>query len=177
LQVADDRVFMHQQIRLPEDEAGARAFLNGFLDRTLEQGGEGVVIRDPSSSWTPKRHKGLLKFKPYEDAEAVIVGYVAGKEGKAGQVRGKIGALKVRAISNEMSGVEFEIGSGLKMHEREFAHQADIDWATEFPGEPMPSHANGKHIRLGDTITFKYRELTDDGIPKEGRFWRKRDAE
>jgi DNA ligase-1 len=177
LQVADDRVFMHKQVRLPEDETQARFFVNDFLERTLEVGGEGVVIRDPSTSWTPKRHKGLLKFKPFEDAEAVIVGYVAGKEGKQGQVRGKIGALKVRAISNELNGVDFEIGSGLKMHEREFAHQADIDWATDFPGEPMPSHANGKFIRLGDTITFKYRELTDDGIPKEGRFWRKRDVE
>jgi hypothetical protein len=26
-------------------------------------------------------------------------------------------------------------------------------------------------------VTFKYRELSDDGIPKEARFWRRRDAE
>jgi DNA ligase-1 len=168
----DDRVFVHQQVRLPNEEDAAREVANSFLEKVLDQGGEGVVIRNPAASWTPKRHKGLLKFKPFEDAEAVVVGYVAGREGKQGNVLGKIGALIVR-----WNNVEFEIGSGLTFEEREFLHPADIDWARQFPGERMPDHAAGKHLRVGQTITFKYRELTDDGIPKEGRYWRKRDEE
>jgi hypothetical protein len=103
------------------------------------------------------------------------IGYVAGKEGKQGNVRGKIGALRVRSLKLKKN-VEFEIGSGLTMEEREFATPAAVGYATEHPGEPMPDKTSGKHIKLGATITFKYRELSDDGIPKEGRFWRRREG-
>jgi len=32
-------------------------------------------------------------------------------------------------------------------------------------------------FRKGQNVTFIYRELTDDGIPKEARYHRKRDVE
>ena len=41
----------------------------------------------------------------------------------------------------------------------------------------MPAFFQGKSFKRGQTVTFKYRELTDDGIPKEARYWRRRDAE
>ena len=41
----------------------------------------------------------------------------------------------------------------------------------------MPTFCQGKSFKVGQTVTFKYRELTDDGIPKEARYWRRRDAE
>lgn len=166
------RIFLHQQVQLPGDEDKARQAANEHLAKVLDKGGEGCIIRSPFAVWTPKRHKGLLKFKPFEDAEGEIIGYVAGKEGKQGNILGKIGAVIVK-----FGNVEFEIGSGLTFEDREFQHQADIDWATEFPGERMPDHALGKHLKLGHRITFKYRELSDDGIPKEARYWRRRDAE
>ncbi len=34
--------------------------------------------------------------------------------------------------------------------------------------------SNRFHHRPG---AFEYRELTDDGIPKEGQYWRRRDVE
>lgn len=179
IQVADDRVFMHQQVKLPESEDDARKAANEFLDKVLDRGGEGCVIRDPMARWTPKRHKGLLKFKPYEDAEAEIIGFRAGKQGKQGNVLGKIGTLLVRTIGFETN-VEFEIGSGLTFEQREFLSTANAAsvWAAAHPGEVLPAHfIASQHFRVGNIITFKYRELSDDGIPKEGRFWRKRDAE
>ena len=47
LEAQNDRVFVHQQLRLPEDEEAARAMVNEFLKKVLDQGGEGV--RDPQS--------------------------------------------------------------------------------------------------------------------------------
>ena len=38
----------------------------------------------------------------------------------------------------------------------------------------MPDKFNGEQITRNEIITFKYRELSDDGIPKEGRYWRRR---
>jgi hypothetical protein len=40
------------------------------------------------------------------------------------------------------------------------------------PGEEMPPHFQGLHFQIGDTIEFRYRELSDDRIPKEARFLR-----
>ena len=40
----------------------------------------------------------------------------------------------------------------------------------------MPTCFEGQHFRIGQTVTFVYRELTDDGIPKEARYLRKRDV-
>jgi DNA ligase-1 len=170
-----DQCFLHLQTKLPLDPDEAQAAAYRVLEGVLDKGGEGCVIRDPSALWTPKRHKGLLKFKPYEDSEAVVIGYVAGKEGKQGNVLGKIGALRVRTTKLKTN-IEFEIGSGLTMEERDFANVAAFNFAKEHPAEAMPAEFNGKYIKLGQTITFKYRELSDDGIPKEGRFWRKRDG-
>lgn len=168
----DDQVFLHRQVKLPNDPIAAQRAADSFLTSVLDQGGEGVVLRDPASCWTPKRHNGLLKFKPYHDSEATVTGFISGREGKQGNVLGKIGALLVN-----WNGVDFEIGSGLTFEERELTPEARA-WATSNPGVTIPSAlAVAEHFKVGDTITFKYRELSDDGVPKEARFWRKRGNE
>lgn len=172
LETQNDRVFLHQQVRLPEDEGSAQAMVNEFLQRVLDQGGEGCVIRDPASSWTPKRHKGLLKFKPYDDAEGTITGFTSGREtDKGSRLLGKIGALIV-----DYQGKRLEL-AGLTDAEREFADANMAAYAAAQPGVDMPAHFQGARFTTGQTVTFKYRELSDDGIPKEARYWRRRDVE
>ncbi len=172
LEVQNDRVFVHKQVRLPENEEEARAAVDKFLEAVLSQGGEGCVIRNPLASWAPKRHKGLLKFKPFSDAESVVTGFTTGREtDKGSRLLGRIGAL-----ITEYDGKRLEL-AGLTDAEREFADQRAVDWAKENPGQDAPEWAQGKHFKKGQTVTFKYRELTDDGIPKEARYWRRRDVE
>ena len=168
--VQDDRVFVHRQVKLPDNEADARERADAFLEKVLDRGGEGVVIRDPRASWFPKRNRGLLKHKPFDDLEVTIVGFMAGREGKQSNVLGKIGALRVR-----WHDIEFEIGSGMTMAERELADDAR-DYATAHFGEVLPDWCDGRHLKRGQTVTFKYRELSDDGVPKEARFWRRREG-
>jgi DNA ligase-1 len=175
IETQNDHVYLHLQTKLPMNPAEARAAAEEHLSKVLDLGGEGCVIRDGSAMWTPKRHRGLLKFKPFEDAEARVVGYVTGRQGKQGNVLGKIGALKVKAIG--LKGVEFEIGSGLTMKDRELASPAATVWAEAHPEQVLPQEFDGKYLRRGQTITFKYRELSDDGVPKEGRYWRRRESE
>lgn len=167
-----DRVYIHRQVRLPEAEESARAMIEEVLNKALENGGEGVIIRDPNASWTPKRVGSLLKYKPFEDDEGVIVGFTAGREtNKGSKLLGKIGALIL-----DYNGKRLEL-AGLTDEEREFATAASRRQAEVLPGEEMPSGTEGKHFKVGQKVTFKYRELTDDGIPKEARYFRQREDE
>jgi DNA ligase-1 len=168
----DDRVYMHQQIRLPEAEDAAREQVEIELNKVIERGGEGVMLRDPFSEWTPKRVAGLLKYKPFEDDHGTLVGFTSGREtNKGSKFLGKIGAL----ILN-YNGKRLEL-SGLTDEEREFAQAAMKEFAIANPGQDMPKHFQGAHFKLGQKIGFKYRELSDDGVPKEGRFFRHLDDE
>jgi DNA ligase 1 len=164
--------YLHQQTKLidiPEEAAGQ---IETFLQRVLDKGGEGVVVRNPQATWTPRRHRDILKYKPFQDAEARIVGFTSGREtAKGSRLLGKIGALIV-----DYGGKRLEL-SGMTDAEREFADELARQWAVNNPGADSPYWVNGKHFRLGETVTFKYRELTDDGVPKEARYWRGRDAE
>lgn len=167
IEEAGDRVYVHHQTQLPSDEAEAVEVLERRLKEVLDQRGEGLMLRKPDSFWRPKRVSTLLKYKPFEDDEAVITGFVGGHYGKQGTVHGKIGALVV-----DYKGKPFELGSGLKLHERELFPQ-DVELAKQCEGKPI-GIVETPHFKIGDLVTFKYREFTDDGIPKEGRFWRKR---
>jgi DNA ligase-1 len=167
-----DRIFLHKQIRLPEDEEAARAQLEIELNKVVEKGGEGLIIRNPRAYWTPKRVSTLLKFKPFKDDEGIIVGFTSGrKTDKGSKFLGKIGALVLN-----YKGKRFEL-SGLTDEEREFATDEMSQYASLNPGKEMPADFFGRHFRVGQKVTFLYRELTDNGIPKEARYFRKRENE
>ena len=40
------------------------------------------------------------------------------------------------------------------------------------PGKSVSSSIESKNFPIGSEVRFKYRELTDDGKPKEARYWR-----
>jgi hypothetical protein len=164
--------YLHPQTKLIDIPAEATGQVEDYLQRVLDRGGEGVVIRNPDAIWTPKRHGGVLKYKPFSDAEGRIVGFTSGREtNKGSRLLGKIGALVV-----DYQGKRLEL-SGLTDAEREFLNPDMARTAAEQPGKDMPAFFQGKCFKVGQVVTFKYRELSDDGIPKEARFWRRRDAE
>ncbi len=141
------------------DQAVVR--LTEKLDEITADGGEGVVLRNPSSYWETKRSHNLLKVKKWADAEGTLVGYTAGK----GKYLGMIGALIL-----DFNGKRLEL-SGLTDEERVFGSIIESGYAEQCPGADVP-WATAKHFTVGQKITFKYRELTDSGIPKEARYYR-----
>lgn len=161
--------YVHKQIKLPEDELAARAALDSFMDGVMDRGGEGVVIRNPKGLWTPRRVNDLLKYKPIDDDEGILTGFTCGrKTDKGSKHLGRIGALIL-----EYKGKRLEL-SGLTDVEREFATEEDRHYGNEHPGEDMPADTQAVRFKLGQRITFKYRELSDAGLPKEARFFRNR---
>lgn len=161
--------YIHKQIKLPEDEIAARAALDSFFDGLMDRGGEGVVIRNPKGLWTPKRVNDLLKYKPIDDDEGILTGFTCGrKTDKGSKHLGKIGALIL-----DYKGKRLEL-SGLTDKERRFDTDAFAEHAVMYPGEDMPTGTQGRYFKTGERVTFKYRELSDDGIPKEARYFRNR---
>lgn len=160
------------QERLPFNHQEAIARIQEKLDDLLFEGGEGIILRKPTSFWEPHRSHYLLKHKPWKDDEAIITGFTSGRETDRGsKLLGMIGALIV-----DYKGKRLEL-SGLTHDERRFKQLYQGEFAATHSGEDMPSDFEGAHFKVGDKITFKYRELSDAGVPKEARFFRQRGVE
>jgi DNA ligase-1 len=110
------------------------AHLKEELERVKALGGEGLMLRQPSSLYVAGRSSTLLKVKTFQDAEARVIGHQKG----AGRHKGRLGALLVQLTD----GTEFSVGTGFSDAER---------------GNPPP---------IGCTITFRYQELSDGGVPR-----------
>jgi DNA ligase 1 len=94
-----------------EQRAGLdRAGLKARLDAVVRQGGEGLVLHRADAPYQTGRSESLLKLKPLDDAEAVVVAHVAGH----GKYEGQLGALRVRTSTGEA----FLIGTGFSDAER-----------------------------------------------------------
>jgi len=169
--LGDDQVTLLEQTKLPP--AGFMTAVDKFTKRVLEQGGEGSIIRYGHSIWTPERSWNLLKYKPLQDAEGVVTGYYSGKEtDKGSKLLGMMGALELN-----WQGAEFKI-SGFTDAERTLISHEEREWCRQNPGERMPNTFRGPPgFPKGSSVTFQYRELSDDGVPKEARYLRKENAE
>jgi DNA ligase 1 len=76
----------------------------------VQSGGEGLMLHLSSAPLATGRNDVLLKLKPLSDAEATVVGYIAGK----GKYAGLTGALVVKADN----GLRFNLGTGLSDAQR-----------------------------------------------------------
>ena len=161
------------QHRLVMSTGSAMVEMGKLLKGIEDNGGEGIVLRHPKSWWVPQRSHQLLKMKTLHDAEAIVVGYTSGRETDLGsKLLGLMGALIVR-----YKGKEFEL-SGFTDKERRLEINGDYikarDYCSERPGTRVDAAGiSNPSFPIGSKVTFQYRELTDDGRPKEARYWRK----
>jgi DNA ligase-1 len=128
-----------EQFRLPDN-----ASLRRKLDEVVRAGGEGLMLHRADAHYVTGRSDNLLKLKPFEDAEATVIGYVPGK----GKYSGKMGALRVETDD----GKRFQIGTG-------FTDAVRADPPT-----------------IGTVITFTYRGLTKNGLPRFATYLRTRET-
>ena len=94
-----------EQFRLDSNKA-----LMDKLDDLVRHGGEGLVLHRQNALYHSGRSDDLLKLKPFEDAEAIVIGHKPGK----GKNTGLMGAIKVRMDN----GKTFYIGSGFTRQQR-----------------------------------------------------------
>jgi DNA ligase-1 len=114
------------------------------LARVEALGGEGLMLRSATAPHRGGRSSDLLKVKSFHDDEALVLDHEAGK----GKYQGQVGSL----VCITRQGARFKVGSGL------------VDAMRGYKQAPQP----------GTVITFKYFELTKDGIPRFPTFLRVR---
>lgn len=164
-------------------EVASRAALEAYSEKCLAEGHEGVMIRTPGGSYkhgrATFREGSLTKIKPFEDAEAVVVGVeeqmhngnaattnalgrTERSSHKANLVpKGTMGAL---ICSNQAlwPGQTFNIGTGF-----DDATRADL-WRRR--NDPAP---NGV---IGATVKFRYQKIGTKDKPRIPTFLGFRDS-
>ena len=117
-------------VAVEQSAVADRTALRERLDSVVRAGGEGLVLHRADARYVSGRSDVLRKLKPLDDAEADVVGHVAGQ----GKYAGQLGALRVRGPD----GREFRIGTGF----------ADADRA-----DPPPLGARITYTHRGFTRT------------------------
>lgn len=127
---------------------GDPAALQALLQKTVNGGGEGLMLHRGDSLYQALRSDDLLKLKTHEDAEARVVGHLPGK----GKYAGLTGALLVEMPAiNGKPALRFRIGAGLKDAQRK---------------NPPP---------IGSLVTYRFLGVTDAGVPRFATFVRVRE--
>jgi len=119
--------------------------LKDFYNKIVNEGGEGVMLRQPASKYVWTRSGTLLKVKPVVDAECTVIGY---KEG-TNKNKNLLGSFHC-----EMNGQKFYVGTGITDEIRREKYR--------------------KTHPIGSLITIQYTEMTKAGIPRFPRYVRKR---
>lgn len=89
----------------------SKEHLQDELKRIEGLGGEGLMLRQPGSTYVGKRSSTLLKVKSFKDTEALVVDHYPGK----GKHLGRLGKL----ICQLPNGIQFGVGTGFSDKERE----------------------------------------------------------
>jgi len=95
-----------EQLRVTDPQA-----LRRKLDEVVKGGGEGLMLHRADALYRAGRSDDLLKLKPWDDAEAVVVAHLPGK----GKYAGKLGALLVELPN----GRRLRIGGGFSDAQRD----------------------------------------------------------
>jgi DNA ligase-1 len=128
--------------RIPQFRVHDAGELDAWLERIVAAGGEGLVLQHRDAHYHAGRSEDLLKYKPYDDAEARVVAYTPGQ----GKYAGLIGAL----IVERPDGLRFRIGSGFSDAQR--AHPPALGSQVTYrynglTGNGTPRFARFLHVR------------------------------
>ena len=128
--------------------------LDKVYQEIIKAGGEGIMLKDPESSYEGKRSNYLLKYKPNFDEEAIIVGYKPGQ----GKYTGMLGGFMCKPLIN---------------HDTYMSIDEDTDHSFTISG--MDDEIRAKYLKthpIGTIISYEHSGKTDKGKPRFGRYTR-----
>jgi ATP-dependent DNA ligase len=176
--VAHGAVRLHIQTQLPFSVDEAKEQANNYMEEVVTRGGEGIIVRAPRSYWVPKRMHTMLKVKPENDSEGTVIGYYWGEETTLGsKLLGLMGSLIVHWNGKTFKLSGFTDGERILCRKFDSNYSAAREEGINNPGQKVSDDVHSVRFPRGTQITFSYRELTNDGLPKEARYMRVRTDE
>ena len=148
----DYPVIMADQIKIDSFEQ-----MDHYYKSILDNGGEGIMIKDPESQYQDGRSNYMLKVKPSFDEEAIIVDYKMGN-GKYSQM---LGGFICKPLNNH-----------------DTYHVIDLDEKHEFALSGMDDEIRENYKMthpIGTVISYEHSGKTATGKPRFGRYLRIRD--
>lgn len=147
----DCPVVVAEQIPLKND-----AHMTSVYQGIIKNGGEGIMLKDPESSYEGKRSSSLLKYKPNFDEEAIIIDYKPGQ----GKYSGMLGGFICKPLIN---------------HDSYSSIDEDEDHIFAISGMDDEVRKSYKQTHpVGTIISFEHSGKTDKGKPRFGRYTRVR---
>lgn len=95
---------------VPQRRVADRAALANWLAEVVDGGGEGLMLHRADAPYLTGRSDALLKLKPWQDDEGIVVGHLSGQ----GRFEGMLGALELRL----RDGRTLRLGTGFTDEER-----------------------------------------------------------
>lgn len=132
--------FKHCKI-IPYKICGSFEEMSKFAKDYIATGGEGVIIRNPKTSYVHKRTKNLLKFKKCEDAEFKII--------------------KLEEGSGNWEGCAKAVWCELPEGKRTKKFKANIEGSTK----KLKLIWKNRNTYPGKWITVRFQELSSWGVP------------
>jgi ATP-dependent DNA ligase len=133
------------------------------LTKVEENGGEGLVLRKPKSSYVFTRSQDMLKVKSWSYKEAIVIGYVEG----TGKYTGMVGSLSVKSDdfgededdNTEKKWVNFKVGSGLNDWQR-YSGGIEGNWKTKEVQNKI-DEARKQMVKKINRTSDTYKNLVD----------------
>ncbi|MDB5884895.1 MAG: dependent ligase [Polaromonas sp.] len=121
--------------------------LQALLDKTVKNGGEGLMLHRGASAYRGVRSDDLLKLKKHDDSDALVVAHIPGQ----GRHTGRMGALLVEMPPDAGKPAQrFKLGTGFSDAQR----------------ISPPA--------IGSRVTYRFMGLNDSGLPRFASFMRVR---
>jgi len=137
----------------------SESMMKTFYQDIIDNGGEGIMMKHPLSSYENGRSNYMLKYKPAFDREAVIVDYKMGDPDS--KYKGMLGSFICRPLIN---------------HDTYMSVDEDDNHIFTLSGMDDNIRKNYKRSHpVGTIITFECSGFTDKGVPRFGRYVRIRD--
>jgi len=135
------------------------SMMKSFYQNIIDNGGEGIMIKHPLSSYENGRSNYMLKYKPAFDREAVIIDYKMGDPDS--KYKGMLGSFICRPLLN---------------HDTYMSIDEDDNHIFTLSG--MDDNIRKNYLKShpkGTIITYECSGFTDRGVPRFGRYVRIRD--
>lgn len=127
-----------------------------FYQNIIDNDGEGIMIKHPQSLYENGRSSYMLKVKPAFDREAIIIDYRGGE----GKYTGHLGSFICRPLDNHDTYMSVNLND-------------DLIFTLSGMDDKIRNNYLKTHPK-GTIITFECSGFTDKGVPRFGRYVRKR---